>query len=345
METLLTCKPGFEKTLAREIELSGLAREAHGPGWVLARTKAPGPAPAPALPLGELCFACEVLQEPAGVEAASVNRLADALLKAFTAHLGAARVETPWAFRFLSSAEEGPLAQHAATVEECWAGLLKRKMSRVAGLGQPGIPSGPDWSEGFFVHFADFNRARVSFRAFSQGQQRMKMDPRAPSRSYLKLEEAFHIFGRAPAAGEQVVDLGAAPGGWSHAALKRGAAVTAVDNGPLRDPVRSHPNVRHLKSDALKYRPDRQTPADWLLCDILERPEMVLELLRKWLEQKWCRRFIANLKVGRMDPLAVLKDVRDPRRGLAPFCRVLRARQLYHDREEITLMGEIKEPK
>jgi 23S rRNA (cytidine2498-2'-O)-methyltransferase len=215
-------------------------------------------------------------------------------------------------------------------------------MSRVAKLAKDGIPQGPKFGEGFFVFVTDFNQALVSFEALSQGQQRMKLDPQSPSRSYLKLEEAFHIFARFPQEGEVVVDLGAAPGGWSLSALKRGATVIAIDNGPLREPVSSHPKLTHLKADALKYQLAGAAPVDWLLCDVLEKPEMIVELVRKWLGKKWCRNFIVNLKVGRGDPIALLKEIRDSKKGLLPFCQTLSIRQLYHDREEITLMGTVK---
>ena len=57
----------------------------------------------------------------------------------------------------------------------------------------------------------------------------MADNPAAPSRSYLKIEEAYGILGREPAQGETVADLGAAPGGWSFSAAKRGAKVNLTN--------------------------------------------------------------------------------------------------------------------
>ncbi|HEX7927769.1 MAG TPA: SAM-dependent methyltransferase, partial [bacterium] len=70
------------------------------------------------------------------------------------------------------------------------------------------------------------------------GVHRMPQDALAPSRSYLKVEEALDVMrqsglGGSPRPNETVVDLGAAPGGWTWAFLKRGCRVQAVDNGPL----------------------------------------------------------------------------------------------------------------
>ena len=124
--------------------------------------------------------------------------------------------------------------------------------------------------------------------------------------------------------------------------LKRGALVTAIDNGPLKGLINSNPNLTHLKMDAFTYKHTQANPVDWLLCDVLEEPDIVINLLRKWLEHKWCVNFIANIKVGRNDPIILLKKIRDKQKGLLPSCKSLIIRQLYHDREEITLMGQVK---
>ena len=338
---LITCKTGYEKILSRELALHQIHPQTKGRGWILAQGEPKNSPKQPATPLPDLCFAYLVLENPAAVRATSVNSLTEKLINIFITHIGQTRIVEPWALSFSSSGHE-QLVRHARSVRKNWTNKLLRKMAHVAKLAREGIPPGLKFTDGFFIHFTDFNQAFVAFRALSSGQQRMQMDPRAPSRSYLKTEEAFRILGAEPRKNETVVDLGAAPGGWSYSALKRGASVTAIDNGPLKNPVRGHPNIRHLKADALKYRHTRTQPADWLLCDILEKPDIILNLLHKWLRQKQCRHFIANIKVGTNDPILLLKKIRDPQKGLLPYCGILRIRQLYHDREEITLMGRTK---
>jgi len=336
---LITCKADFEDILAREIALGNMSLQAKGPGWVLAQEKDPASTGSRAAKLTDLCFACHLLEDPVLISAPSVNSFAEKLADCFTEHIRPMRIDKPWPFLFASSGNE-PLIHRAKTVSQAWSEKILKKVSRVAKLSVEGMPRGPEFSEGFFVHFTDFDQAFVSFNALSQGQQRMAMDPEAPSRSFLKLEEAFRVLGHEPQEGETVVDLGGAPGGWSYSALKHGAIVTAIDNGPLRDPVKSHKKMRHLKVDALKYTYDHDEPVDWLLCDILEKPGIILGLVRKWLSQGWCRRFIVNFKVGRSDPILLLKEIKDAQKGLSPFCGQLIIRHLYHDREEITVMGE-----
>lgn len=332
METLLTCKEGYEKILSNEVASYHGKLQAKGRGWILAQWDDVWPK--------NLCFAYHILEDPIKVSATSVNGLTEKLLNIFTKHIKEKRIDKPWTLLFSSSGEE-KLISRAKIIEKNWLEKLKKKMSRVSKLSQNNTPRGSELAEGFFVHFTDFDKAIISFKALAAKQQRMQMDPDAPSRSYLKIEEAFQIFGYAPGKNEAVVDLGAAPGGWSHSALKRDAKVIAIDNGPLKGPVASHPKVTHLKVDAFKYAPLK--PADWLLCDILDKPEAVLKLLNHWLSHQWCRRFIVNLKIGKNDPIVLLKAIRNPQNGIASQSKFLLIKQLYHDRQEITLMGEIKE--
>ena len=73
------------------------------------------------------------------------------------------------------------------------------------------------------------------------GIPRLKFPREAPSRSTLKLEEAWHHFipreqWEQRLSGDMTgVDLGAAPGGWTYQLVKRGMLVTAIDNGPMAE--------------------------------------------------------------------------------------------------------------
>jgi 23S rRNA (cytidine2498-2'-O)-methyltransferase len=338
---LFTCKEGYEKVLSREIAEDSLKVISKGLGWLLA---APDETPSSSktyvlhnIP----CFAYYIFENPTLINAASVNSLTEQLITLFSKHYAKTRLTESWPLSFTSSGNE-QLLQHEKSVKKNWLVKMRKRMSKITKLAQEGIPHRSKFSEGFFVHFASFDQIFVSFKACSAGQQRMLMDTSAPSRSYLKIEEAFRVFGVEPQKKETVIDLGAAPGGWSFSALNRGALVTAIDNGPLKDPVKTHANVRHLIENALTYKHMKNKPVDWLLCDVLEEPDIIFKLLEKWLKQKWCRYFIANIKVGRNDPILLLKKIRHNQKGLSRLCDPLIMRQLYHDREEITLMGRVK---
>ncbi|MGD9873599.1 MAG: SAM-dependent methyltransferase [Kiritimatiellia bacterium] len=172
---------------------------------------------------------------------------------------------------------------------------------------------------------------------------RMQQDPRAPSRSYLKLEEAFHLMGRQPQKKEAAVDLGAAPGGWTYALIRRGCTVTAVDHGPMKLPP-SEPGwgkVRHIKANGITFEPPPGLcPVDWLVSDMLVAPGVVLGLLRRWIGVRRMKYFVCNIKIPQQNPYAAVKPLED-------FLNAQRhvefkIKQLYHDRREITVMGVVK---
>jgi 23S rRNA (cytidine2498-2'-O)-methyltransferase len=229
-----------------------------------------------------------------------------------------------------------------SSVESAFGELLKKKLSRVAKLAVADIPRGEGTARGLFVFFVDFGRAYVAREAFVHGQRRMADDELAPSRSYLKVEEAYIILGREPAEGETVCDLGAAPGGWSYSAAKRGAKVVAIDNGPLKGGALGHPLIEHRCEDAFRYEPMEGQVYDWLFCDLVEDPHHVVQnIVAPWLSRGWCRRFVINLKIGRVDAVTLLRELRATGAPLAEHAPAARIRHLYHDREEFTLVGEV----
>jgi 23S rRNA (cytidine2498-2'-O)-methyltransferase len=171
----------------------------------------------------------------------------------------------------------------------------------------------------------------------------MADDDLAPSRSYLKVEEAYVVLGREPQRGETVCDLGAAPGGWSYSAAKRGAHVVAIDNGPLKGGALDHPAIEHRREDAFKFAPRAGQAFDWLFCDMVEEPHHVLQhIIEPWLARGWCRRFVVNLKFGRVDPVALLRELRAPSSLFATRAPGACICHLYHDREEFTAVGEVR---
>lgn len=337
---LLTCQAGFEALLAREMtELHGCAVREKGPGWVVIESGAKAPE------LGDLAFAHLSLIAPAEIRGDSVNALAARIAEYFLASLREERIDAPWPNRWLGPSELVGLGRRITGVERAFDELLRKKLSRVAKLAVPDFPRavsvGP--VRGLFVFFADFGRAFVAREAFVHGSRRMADDPLAPSRSYLKVEEAYMLLGRQPSRGETVCDLGAAPGGWSYSAAKRGAQVVAVDNGPLKGGALDHPQIEHRREDAFKFGPAPDSPFDWLFCDMVEEPHHVLQrIVEPWLARRWCRHFVINLKFGRVDPVALLRELQS---GASPFvCHGagVRLRHLYHDREEFTVVGDVK---
>lgn len=346
---LLTSQAGFEALLARELtELHGAVVVEQGPGWVRCEKPVPEILPAADQESGpssvpQLAFPHRSLSEPSELRGTSVNGLAQQIAEYFLASLRGERIDAAWPSVWMGPQELVGLGRRISAVENAFAELLKKKLSRVARLATPELPRGVGAARGLFVWFADFGRVFVSREVFHHGQRRMADDVQAPSRSYLKVEEAYVVLGREPRNDESVCDLGAAPGGWSYSAAKRGARVTAVDNGPLKGGALDHPLIEHRREDAFRFEPAEGVRFDWLFCDMVEEPHHVLhDLVRPWLDRRWCRYFVINLKFGRVDAIALLRELRSAR--TSPFVRAggrWVVRHLYHDREEFSVVGEL----
>jgi len=175
------------------------------------------------------------------------------------------------------------------------------------------------------------------------GIPRLRMHADAPSRSALKLEEALLVLlddeerKRLLRDGMRAADLGAAPGGWTWVLTRQGLRVQAIDNGPLRQHVLDNGLVEHLRADGFSWQP--QQPLDWMVCDMVEQPRRVAERMASWLREGWCKHAIFNLK------LPMKKRWQETQLCLELFASqaekplTIRAKQLYHDREEITVFA------
>ena len=115
--------------------------------------------------------------------------------------------------------------------------------------------------------------------------------------------------------------------------LERRARVLAVDLGQLAPQVRNRKGLVHVRADAFRVQPEE--PMDWLFCDLAFRPLEVAGLLAKWARRQWARLLVANLKLPMRKKAEHLFRVRDILEDGG--WSSLRVRQLYHDRDEVTI--------
>ena len=199
----------------------------------------------------------------------------------------------------------------------------------------------------------DFGTAVVGFSLegnrspFPDGILRLRLPASAPSRSALKLEEAWKVFLPKErwldylGGGKKAVDLGAAPGGWTWQLVQQGMLVSAVDNGPMNPELMASGHVEHVVADGYSWQPKRAV--DWMVCDIIDKPQRTAKLAVDWLGSRLCRYTVFNLKLPMKKRYEEWLSCRDMIiRGLeeAGLNCTLKARHLYHDREEITCFIE-----
>ena len=184
------------------------------------------------------------------------------------------------------------------------------------------------------------------------GIHRLKFPNAAPSRSTLKLDEAFLYFlspkqrEERVTSGMNAVDLGSAPGGWTYQLVRRGMMVSAVDNGSMAESLMETGQVKHYQMDGFKFVPVKKN-VYWLVCDMIEKPQRVAKLMANWLLHGYCKEAIFNLKLpmkGRYqqvsEDLQKIKDMFSEHHVKYEMY----AKHLYYDREEITVHARLLSP-
>ncbi|WP_041420827.1 23S rRNA (cytidine(2498)-2'-O)-methyltransferase RlmM [Sideroxydans lithotrophicus] len=326
---LIYCRPGFERDCVEETQAKPV-ETAENSGFVVLQGK-------PRLSYRQLTFARQLLSLHAEVDELPERDRLTPLLKAIPT--------TPERFSMLCL--EVPDTNEGKTLSgftRRFQPLLEdqlRKDSRL--LDDPSLPR-------LHIFFPDNQRALIASSAphnssgALNGIHRVSMAGDAPSRSYLKLAEAFEVFlDKKEQAlwlkpGMTAIDLGAAPGGWTWQLVQRGLKVVAVDNGPLKGAAAGHPSIRHLREDGFRFRPQR--PVDWLVCDMVEQPQRVAALMTEWFVRGLTQRAIFNLKLPMKKRVAALHEALDSIRTALNNKGIryqLEAKQLYHDREEVTV--------
>ena len=321
---VLLCRPGFEAECAAE---SGADPEdvCPGAGWV----SVDGDAVAAARDFRSLVFARDrFFGQRFRIDDAR-DRISP--LVGLATDFGA--VSTLW-LQHPDSTEGRSLAKLCQRLQGRFEGSLREAGLLRAGGGRRLHVMFLDGTHGFI----GVSQARDG-AGWSMGIPRLRL-PGAPSRSAAKLEEALLWFlgedaGSILASGMSAVDLGAAPGGWTWVLARRGLRVTAVDHGKLAPAADAAGAVRHLSADAFTFRPPR--PVDWMVCDVVDKPARSAELVQRWLSQGWCRHTMFNLKLPMKQRHAEVTRLLSRLQGVAGTR--IEARQLYHDREEITVFA------
>ena len=146
-----------------------------------------------------------------------------------------------------------------------------------------------------------------------------------PSRAYLKLWEALTRLAAYPGPGDECLDLGASPGGWTWVLASLGASVVAVDKAPLAASVAAMKGVVGVVESAFALPP---RTVDWLVCDVIAYPARTLALLERWLPH--ARRVVCTVKFqGATDHDAAARI------GALPGVRLV---HLFHNKHELTVL-------
>ena len=291
------CRPGFEKDMAAEIQDKAVALECFGfsrvvdnSGFVLYECYGGSDAEklARRLPFRELIFARQMLVVFKQLNGLDLQDRITPIVEALEGmpEFGELRVET-------ADTNE---AKELSTFCRKFSVPLRQALRAAGKLTQEENDRRPV----LHLFFLKNDTVWLGYSypnnnsPYLMGIPRLRFPSDAPSRSTLKLEEAFYTFIPVEddeyrlCSGLTAVDLGACPGGWTYQLVKRGMMVTAVDNGPMAESLMETGQVKHVLEDGFKYRPTKKNPY-WLVCDMVEKPARITHLIAQWFRDGHCQ--------------------------------------------------------
>lgn len=360
---ILYCRSGFEKEVAAEITekasalgVFGFARVTENSGYCVFECYQDGEAEllAKMIPVNQLIFARQLLVVSDLLTDLPLHDRISPILQQYqnvATQINLKQSNEIW----VETADTNQAKERLGFCRK-FTVPLRQALKTQGWLGATANPSGTLTLHVFFINT---NSCYVGY-SYNQyhcvhfmGIPRLKFPADAPSRSTLKLEEAILAFIPKERAAQRLndkmyaVDLGACPGGWTYQLVKRGLFVYAVDHGKMADSLHETGRIEHCAEDGFKFQPPKRTKIDWLVCDMVEQPSRIANLILKWLVNGWCYETIFNLKLPmKKRYLEVQKCLQQIEDELAKheLSYQIQAKHLYHDREEITVHIAVKRP-
>lgn len=165
----------------------------------------------------------------------------------------------------------------------------------------------------------------------------------APSRAYLKIEEALQWFKIPIRKGDTAVEIGSAPGGSCYALLKRGLNVVGIDAGAMEANIVNHSRFQHVKKSVAQiFREDLPESVQWLLLDMnvshgisLSAVDRLVSLLKPNLLG-----VILTIKLNKWKDADQISSILDHIKDMG--ISKIQARQLINNRQEFTVYGHAK---
>ncbi len=352
--TYFTCRHTYEHILQGELQRALPSARSTSPLPGLVRVSS-------AVPQGlDPVYALQTLPSAVDVSGASVSLLAKALVAALVTE------ETEAALRgaprgslelhelvpaMLKGTRKPALARRCGAIAAAVSSQLRKRFAAARPLAQ-GAPApqerwllqllllSPEELVGSLCRVEEIACVGGSWPChhLPAGLAAVDLEGDVPSSAYRKLREALACMREQPAPGALVYDLGACPGGWTHALRLLGCEVVAVDRSPLAPALMKDAGVTFVRGDAFAYEPERAAgeATTWMVSDVIAYPERVAELLRRWCGAGWAARLVVTVKFQGEEPSwDALQEAIDVAEGAGFACR---AKHFFNNKNEVTLM-------
>jgi 23S rRNA (cytidine2498-2'-O)-methyltransferase len=191
--------------------------------------------------------------------------------------------------------------------------------------------------------YLGISTAQENLSTWPGGARHFAQTPEQISRAEFKLLEALELFGLSLPEGGRALDLGAAPGGWTRLLLEAGMSVVAVDPAKLDPRLQGQARLQHYRGYAETYLEDavkKHRSFDVITNDMRVDAREAARLL---VQAGRCLRadgfILSTLKLPHITPeIDPLKNLREALNLLSKHFRIVRAHQLFHNRQEVTVV-------
>lgn len=188
---------------------------------------------------------------------------------------------------------------------------------------------------------AGLNRREDALTDWPGGRVGLSRSEDQVSRSEFKLEELFKVFDAPLPTQGVALDLGASPGGWTRLLRRRGLRVWAVDPAALDPRVAVDSGVRHVATTAGQFLRHNRQPFDLIVNDMrMSADRSCTLMLGAARHLKPNGLVIMTIKLPAHGQLQV---ARASLNTLRSAYTILFARQLFHNRSEVTVVARPRE--
>ncbi|HYE11934.1 MAG TPA: SAM-dependent methyltransferase, partial [Patescibacteria group bacterium] len=175
----------------------------------------------------------------------------------------------------------------------------------------------------------------LNLSTWSGGMIHYKKEDADISRAKYKLMEVLSTFELDLSDIHSALDLGAAPGGWTSVLLEKKIAVTAVDTGDMDERLNKYKNYTYIKANASEVELPEQR-FDLLTSDMswnAKNTALLVNRASKFLKDGGYAIVTVKLMSDK-----VRRTIREVKEIYQEIFDVMAAKQLFHNRDEITLL-------
>jgi 23S rRNA (cytidine2498-2'-O)-methyltransferase len=177
--------------------------------------------------------------------------------------------------------------------------------------------------------------SELNLSSWSGGMVHYKKEDADISRAKYKLMEALDTFELNLSDIHSALDLGAAPGGWTSVLLEKKIAVTAVDTGDMDIRLNKYQNYTYIKANASEIELPEQS-FDLLTSDVSWNAKNTAVLVNR--ASKFLKDGGYAIVTVKLMGDKVRRTIREVKEIYQEIFDVMATKQLFHNRDEITLL-------